>query len=295
MRVVHLSHDMEAIGRLFSPERGARGRPRSPRPHLRPGARRPLRRARRGWFDRLARARAVGRGARPRARAPPHRWTARTLDAALTVAADFIDLKSPYMAGHSRRCARARRRRGPRPRARPRRRVTALRRAALVHDFGTTASRTRSGTSPGPLTRTEFDRVELHPMLTEQMLRRSPALAGAEPGRGRATTRSATGRATTSACGADTVDPAACVLAATDVYVGLTTERADRPRLLGRRGRRRAAPSRGARACSSRARPTRCSWPPATASRRPRTRGGRSTRADSPAARSRCCASPRAG
>ena len=34
---------------------------------------------------------------------------------------------------------------------------------------------------PGPLTRTEFDRVELHPMLTEQMLRRSPALAALNP------------------------------------------------------------------------------------------------------------------
>ena len=46
MRVVHLSHDMEAIARIFSPERARRGRPRSPRPHLRPGAGRPLRRAR---------------------------------------------------------------------------------------------------------------------------------------------------------------------------------------------------------------------------------------------------------
>ena len=46
MRVVHLSHDMEAIGRLFSPRARARGRARPPRPHLRPGARRPVRRAR---------------------------------------------------------------------------------------------------------------------------------------------------------------------------------------------------------------------------------------------------------
>jgi HD-GYP domain-containing protein (c-di-GMP phosphodiesterase class II) len=34
---------------------------------------------------------------------------------------------------------------------------------------------------PGPLTRAEFDRVELHPMLTEQMLRRSLALAVLNP------------------------------------------------------------------------------------------------------------------
>ena len=36
----------------------------------------------------------------------PHRTLqGAELDDALTVAADFIDLKSPYMAGHSRRCA----------------------------------------------------------------------------------------------------------------------------------------------------------------------------------------------
>ena len=36
----------------------------------------------------------------------PHRMLdGDDLDDALTVAADFIDLKSPYMGGHSRRCA----------------------------------------------------------------------------------------------------------------------------------------------------------------------------------------------
>ena len=104
MRVVHLSHDMEAIGRLFSPDRARRGRARPPRPHVRPGARRPVRRARGDWFDRLARGRAVGRGPRARARAAPDAGR-RALDDALVVAADFIDLKSPYMGGHSRRCA----------------------------------------------------------------------------------------------------------------------------------------------------------------------------------------------
>ncbi len=102
------------------------------------------------------------------------------LDDALTVAADFIDLKSPYMGGHSRRCAEL---------AADATRVlgladddvTAVRRAALVHDFGTTVVPNSIWDKPGPLTRTEFDRVELHPMLTEQMLRRSPALAVLNP------------------------------------------------------------------------------------------------------------------
>ena len=65
--------------------------------------------------------------------------TGDALDHALTVAADFIDLKSPYMGGHSRRCAQL---------ATDAARVLGLaggarsprsRRAALVHDFGTTA------------------------------------------------------------------------------------------------------------------------------------------------------------
>jgi response regulator RpfG family c-di-GMP phosphodiesterase len=58
-----------------------------------------------------------------------------TLDNPLTVAADFIDLKSPYMAGHSRRCvqlsADAAQLLGVAEDA-----VTTVRRAALVHDFG---------------------------------------------------------------------------------------------------------------------------------------------------------------
>ena len=49
-----------------------RGRPRSPRPHLRPGARRPVRRARTRLVRSARRDRAVGRRARPRARAAPH-------------------------------------------------------------------------------------------------------------------------------------------------------------------------------------------------------------------------------
>ena len=36
----------------------------------------------------------------------PHRMLdEEALDRALTLAADFIDMKSPYMGGHSRRCA----------------------------------------------------------------------------------------------------------------------------------------------------------------------------------------------
>ena len=46
MRVVHLSHDMEAIGRAVLDRARHRGGSRAPRPDVRPGARRPVRRAR---------------------------------------------------------------------------------------------------------------------------------------------------------------------------------------------------------------------------------------------------------
>jgi len=226
MRVVHLSHDMEAIGRLFSPERALEAaqdrRDRTYDPALADlfvehG---------RAWFDRL---RDLEPWDAVLALEPqPHRMLDEAaLDRALTLAADFIDMKSPYMGGHSRRCADLATG-GARVLGQSEEAVATLRRAALVHDFGTTAVSNAIWDKPGPLTRTEFDRVELHTMLTEQMLRRSPALAVLNPvaashhekcdGSGYHTR----GRT-------DTSDAAACVLAATEVYVGMTTERADRP------------------------------------------------------------------
>ena len=46
MRIVHLTHDMEAIGRRSLTGRGDRRRPRPSRPDVRPGARGPVRRPR---------------------------------------------------------------------------------------------------------------------------------------------------------------------------------------------------------------------------------------------------------
>ena len=88
--------------------------------------------------------------------------------------------------------------------------------------------RTRSGTSPARSPGSEFDRVELHPMLTEQMLRRSPALAALNPV-ACAHHEKCDGSGYHRRLQADADDLGACVLAATEIYVGLTTERADRP------------------------------------------------------------------
>ena len=97
--------------------------------------------------------------------------------------------------------------------------VTTLRRAALVHDFGTTAVPNSIWDKRSSLTRAEFDRVELHPMLTEQMLRRSAAVAALNPV-ACAHHEKCDGSGYHKRLRADAVDSAAAVLAATEVYVG---------------------------------------------------------------------------
>ena len=52
-----------------------------------------------------------------------------------------------------------------------------VRRAGLVHDLGRLGGRTRYGTSQAGLTHAEFERVRLHPYLTERILASSPTLA----------------------------------------------------------------------------------------------------------------------
>ena len=230
MRVVHVSHDMEAIGRLFSPvaalEAARERRGRTYDPELADlfavhGS---------SWFDRLAKMEPWD--AALDLEPEPHRYLdGAELDDALSVAADFIDLKSPYMAGHSRRCAQlggdAAQLLGFSDDA-----INLLRRAGLLHDFGTTAVPNSIWDKPGPLTRAEFDRVELHPMLTEQMLRRSPALAVLNPVAA-AHHEKADGSGYHKRLRADVADPGVGVLAAADIYVGLTTERADRAAFPG--------------------------------------------------------------
>src|SRR5690348_10913425 len=106
--------------------------------------------------------------------------------------------------------------------------VTTVRRAALVHDFGTTVVPNSIWDKPGRLTRSEFDRVELHPMLTEQMLRRTPALARLNPV-ACAHHEKCDGSGYHKRLRSADDHLGACVLAAAEVYVGLTAERSDRP------------------------------------------------------------------
>jgi HD-GYP domain-containing protein (c-di-GMP phosphodiesterase class II) len=98
------------------------------------------------------------------------------IDAALAAVADFIDLKSPHFLGHAGAIA-----------------VLAgdvaaelgmsgadvrtVRRAALVSGFGRLGVSNSIWDKPGPLGAGEWERVRMHPYLTERMLHDSAALA----------------------------------------------------------------------------------------------------------------------
>lgn len=101
--------------------------------------------------------------------------TGDDLDDALLAAADFIDLKSPYTPGHSRGVAELAAA-AAEVLGLDADDVTAVRRAGWVHDFGRTAIANSVWDRVQPLTRSERDRIELHPLITEQMLRRCPGL-----------------------------------------------------------------------------------------------------------------------
>jgi HD-GYP domain-containing protein (c-di-GMP phosphodiesterase class II) len=233
MRIVHVTHDMEAIARRSSPAealdavRERRGRTYDPElADLFAGYGE-------GWFEVLAKTEPWD--AVLELEPEPHRvLEGADLDDALLVVADFIDLKSPYMAGHSRRCAELAAGAAAVLGATDHE-VTTIRRAALVHELGTTGIPNSIWDKPGPLTRSEFDRVELHPMLTEQMLRRSPALAELNP-IAAAHHEKSEGSGYHKGLRADAMGQGAGLLAAVDVYVGLTADRADRPASSGERG-----------------------------------------------------------
>jgi HD-GYP domain-containing protein (c-di-GMP phosphodiesterase class II)/DNA-binding CsgD family transcriptional regulator len=98
------------------------------------------------------------------------------LDEALGAVADFADLKSPWFRGHSPRVAEvaeaAARQFGLEPEE-----VTRIRQAALVHDLGRVGVPNGIWDRPGPLGVAEWERVRLHPYLTESTLACCPALA----------------------------------------------------------------------------------------------------------------------
>ena len=99
----------------------------------------------------------------------PHPWVPESrLESVLETFADFVDMKSPCMAGHSRGVARLAG--GASADGKN------LRRAGLVHDLGRVSVPNGIWDKPGPLTDGEWGRVRLHSYYSERILERSAAL-----------------------------------------------------------------------------------------------------------------------
>ena len=102
---------------------------------------------------------------------------AERFDAALLAIANFVDLKSPYTLGHSAAVADLAADAGA-VLGLPPADVRALRRAGLVHGYGRLGVSNSIWDKRGPLGAGEWERVRLHPYLTERILRQSEALSG---------------------------------------------------------------------------------------------------------------------
>ena len=102
------------------------------------------------------------------------------IDRALGAMGDFADLVSTYLVGHSRGVAELASTAAMRS-GLDDAQVTAVRRAALVHDLGRVAVPVRIWQKPGTLTPDEWERIRLHAYHSERILSRSPFLATLAP------------------------------------------------------------------------------------------------------------------
>jgi putative nucleotidyltransferase with HDIG domain len=160
----------------------------------------------------------------------PHAMTSDAgVDEIARAFGDVVDLKTPFLAGHSPGVARlaegAARTAGAGEKD-----LVAVRRAALLHDIGRAAVPNRVWEKPGPLTRGEWEQVRLHPYHTERILTRSPVLGAFATLAGMHHERlDGSGYFRQSERGA--LPFLARVLAAADAYQGMTEARPHRPAL----------------------------------------------------------------
>jgi HD-GYP domain-containing protein (c-di-GMP phosphodiesterase class II)/DNA-binding CsgD family transcriptional regulator len=151
------------------------------------------------------------------------------LDGLAHALADMVDLKSPFLLGHSSEVAAlsewAAVLLGFDPEA-----VTDLRRAALLHDLGRVAVSNAIWEKPGALTTTDWERVRLHPYQSERILARSRILAPLARTAGMHHERQDGSGYHLGAAGAQ-VPAAARVLAAADAFQAMTQDRPHRPGL----------------------------------------------------------------
>ena len=145
--------------------------------------------------------------------------------------ADFADLKSPTLLGHSRGVAALAEEAGRKARL-PADEVATLRRAALLHDLGRVAVSSMVWEKPGALNGAEWEQVRLHAYHTERVLSRSPAMAAIASLTGAHHERM-DGSGYHRGTGASALPDAARILAAADVYHALTEQRPHRAAMTG--------------------------------------------------------------
>jgi HD-GYP domain-containing protein (c-di-GMP phosphodiesterase class II) len=152
----------------------------------------------------------------------PHPWVPESrLDATLEAFADFVDLKSPCTAGHSREVAALAA--GALPAD-----ADTLRRAGLVHDLGRVSVPNGIWDKPAKLTDGEWERVRLHPYYSERIVGRVARLEPLARLAGMHHERmDGSGYHRGSQRG--DIPPSARVLAAADAYQAMTQPRPHRP------------------------------------------------------------------
>jgi HD-GYP domain-containing protein (c-di-GMP phosphodiesterase class II) len=149
------------------------------------------------------------------------------LDEALAAVADFTDLKSPFLRGHSTGVA-ALVADAAAAAGLSRAEATTLGRAALVHDVGRVGVPSGIWDRPGPLTAEQWERVRLHPYLGERVLRRCTLLAPLADLAAHHHER-ADGSGYHRGSSGDQVGLAGRLLAAADAFHAMTEDRPHRP------------------------------------------------------------------
>jgi HD-GYP domain-containing protein (c-di-GMP phosphodiesterase class II) len=150
----------------------------------------------------------------------------RRLDEVARGFADFVDLKSLCLHGHSSGVAALAEGAG-RAAGMSETETTLLRRAGLLHDIGRAAVSSSVWDKAGPLTTTEWEHVRLHPYHTERILSRSAVLEPFAQVAGMHHERiDSSGYHRGAAASAQ--PRSARILAVADVYQALTEERAHR-------------------------------------------------------------------
>jgi HD-GYP domain-containing protein (c-di-GMP phosphodiesterase class II) len=149
------------------------------------------------------------------------------LDVALTAMADFVDIKSPWTRGHSRRVSELAASAGERAGLGPEQ-TNVLGRAGLVHDLGRVGVDNGVWDKAGTLSASEWEKVRLHPYLTQRILSRCHALAGlADLASSHHERLDGSGYHRQAEAGQ--ISQQARILAAADVLAALMSERPHRP------------------------------------------------------------------